>query len=328
MFKIKPNNNEYSIWGIYSITNSFNNKKYFGLSTNIKRRWADHKNSLRKNKHENILLQNAWNKYGENCFKFEIIHIMEDKIIGELSNLEKYYINKYNTTNREFGYNLCSGGEINIMNKESIDKRVDSRSKRVVQFSENGEFIQLYLNAREVCRIYTEIKDPSAIYQACKGVNKSSFGYIWRFAEKNEYLKNELFTKNDFPLLVKYRAVVCFDLNGNFVDKFENCFNAQSKYNSSGDNIRACCVGNNKTAYGYIWMYEDEYLKNGLNIKINSKNYDKMKKVAKCEIATGNILKIYDSARDACVDGFNYKNISKVCKGQQKSHKGYFWKFI
>lgn len=123
MIEIKPNYNEDSVWGIYSIKNSINNKKYFGLSTNIKRRWSDHKNSLRKNKHENSLLQNAWNKYGEENFEFEIVKTLENKIIKELSDFEIYYINKYDTTNREFGYNLCSGGEINIMNKESIDKK-------------------------------------------------------------------------------------------------------------------------------------------------------------------------------------------------------------
>lgn len=200
-------------------------------------------------------------------------------------------------------------------------------SKRVAQFSEDGKFIQVYLNARDVCKIYTEIKDPSAIYQACNGINKSSFGYIWKFVDKNEYSKNELFIKDDFPLLIKYRAVICFDLHGNIAEVFESCTKAQNKYNTNGDSIRACCMNKNKTAYGYIWMFKDDYEKYGINLE-NYKRGNKSKKVAMCDIKTKDIIKIYNSAREASVDGFNYRNISQVCKGQKKSHKGYFWKFV
>ena len=61
------------IIGIYSITNTLNNKRYIGYSIDIQRRWATHKRDLKNNKHENDHLQKAYNKYGEDAFKFEII---------------------------------------------------------------------------------------------------------------------------------------------------------------------------------------------------------------------------------------------------------------
>lgn len=69
---------EKEISGIYEIINLKNNKRYIGSSRNIKHRWNCHKSELRKNEHENNHLQNAWNLYKEDCFKFQIIKEIED----------------------------------------------------------------------------------------------------------------------------------------------------------------------------------------------------------------------------------------------------------
>jgi hypothetical protein len=50
-------------------------------------------------------------KYGLDSFKIEQIDTTDDyKKLGEL---ERFYIKKYNSTNREFGYNITAGGESN-----------------------------------------------------------------------------------------------------------------------------------------------------------------------------------------------------------------------
>lgn len=59
--------------GIYKITNTISNKFYIGSSINISNRFSSHRTSLRKNSHCNHYLQNAWNKNGEEAFKFEIL---------------------------------------------------------------------------------------------------------------------------------------------------------------------------------------------------------------------------------------------------------------
>ena len=58
--------------GIYKITNNINNKFYIGSSKNITKRFKEHKWRLKNNKHPNNKLQNSWNKYGEENFKFEV----------------------------------------------------------------------------------------------------------------------------------------------------------------------------------------------------------------------------------------------------------------
>lgn len=92
---------------IYQIECLPTHESYIGLTVDYKRRKRDHLNDLRKNKHENPKLQNAWNKYGEQefhfrCWEFEITHPDELKL------LECQYIEKYDSLNN--GFNLVPGG--------------------------------------------------------------------------------------------------------------------------------------------------------------------------------------------------------------------------
>ena len=86
------------ISGIYQIVNTINRKKYIGSSINIRDRWHRHKKLLRKNKHDNIHLQRAWNKYGEDKFVFEVVEEVKDN--SRLCEREQYWIDttmdKYN----------------------------------------------------------------------------------------------------------------------------------------------------------------------------------------------------------------------------------------
>lgn len=61
------------ICGLYEIINSFTGIRYVGSSSNILHRFHTHRSALKLGKHENAYLQNAWNKYGEEAFVFEII---------------------------------------------------------------------------------------------------------------------------------------------------------------------------------------------------------------------------------------------------------------
>ena len=58
---------------IYIITNIINDKKYIGSSVNYLKRKNSHICYLRSNKHHSQHLQNAYNKYGEENFKFKSI---------------------------------------------------------------------------------------------------------------------------------------------------------------------------------------------------------------------------------------------------------------
>lgn len=59
--------------GIYKIRNVVNQKFYVGSSNDMKDRFRQHRKLLRGNRHHCNHLQSAWNKYGEECFKFEVV---------------------------------------------------------------------------------------------------------------------------------------------------------------------------------------------------------------------------------------------------------------
>lgn len=91
--------------GIYKITNLINNKVYIGQSINIERRWTQE-----KARQVNTYLCHAFNFYGIDNFKFEILEILKnDKNI--LDDRERFYIKKYKSNNLHYGYNLTTGGE-------------------------------------------------------------------------------------------------------------------------------------------------------------------------------------------------------------------------
>lgn len=96
--------------GIYKITNIINNKSYIGQSIDLNRRLKEHKRELNKNNHKNVHLQNAYNKYGKENFKFEILG---EYPITDLDNIEKKLIKQYKTDNRQYGYNIEKGGNLN-----------------------------------------------------------------------------------------------------------------------------------------------------------------------------------------------------------------------
>lgn len=43
---------------------------------------------------------------------------------------------------------------------------------------------------------------------------------------------------------------------------------------------------------------------------------------------SGELVRVWESATQAEQEGFNQSNIARVCKGKQKHHKNYIWKYV
>jgi group I intron endonuclease len=113
--------------GIYQILNIKTNKMYIGSAKNLNKRKQQHFYLLKKNKNENILLQNAFNKYGIENFIFSIIENCDLSILVER---EQYYIDSTNSINKEIGYNLLSTANSTLgfrFSEESRKKMSDAK---------------------------------------------------------------------------------------------------------------------------------------------------------------------------------------------------------
>ena len=136
---------------------------YIGQTIDINRRKNKHFSTLNSNKHDNMKLQNAWNKYGENNFTFDF-WIFKDITKEELDFLECEYIEKYNSLDN--GFNLVPGGGY-LPNKQKIkDDDVVIALCFLEKYPNNdyGKAIDEYFNWSY--RTYSNIKNKNSYSKA------------------------------------------------------------------------------------------------------------------------------------------------------------------
>ena len=92
--------------GVYKIENKITGKVYIGQSVDIKSRWRMHQRELDNGTHDNVFLQIDWNRYGADSFTFDVIKKCRS---NKLNEIERYFIHKYNSDNRDCGYNRTRG---------------------------------------------------------------------------------------------------------------------------------------------------------------------------------------------------------------------------
>lgn len=107
---------------IYKITNLINGKIYIGKDTVSDKNYYG----------SGLLIKRSINKHGIENFKKEILEECDNN--DELCIREKYWIEKYNSTNSQIGYNISKGGDggdtiSNNPNKEEIRLKISNIRK-------------------------------------------------------------------------------------------------------------------------------------------------------------------------------------------------------
>lgn len=116
--------------GVYKIENTVNNKVYIGQTQNFKNRWKKHISALDNNRHCNEHLQSAWNKYGKESFTFSIV----EKCKENIDEREIYWIARYNSADRKFGYNIALGGSVPMLGRHHSEE-----TKQKISLARKGQ---------------------------------------------------------------------------------------------------------------------------------------------------------------------------------------------
>jgi hypothetical protein len=107
------------IIGVYVIINTITGDMYIGSSVNINNRLLQHIEALKTGTHHNYKLQNAFDIYGYENFKFEILETVNDT--SQLPFREYHYISLYHPKI----YNISNPlSEYEIINKRNNNKQI------------------------------------------------------------------------------------------------------------------------------------------------------------------------------------------------------------
>jgi group I intron endonuclease len=148
------------VCGIYAIYNKNDLKHYVGQTKDplgVYRRWRSHRKMLRNNKHENVYLQNSYNKHGEGCFKFKILEVVKDLTL--LTPREKYWIDNLKSRSNENGWNIDYFDNKHIRKQTNRENRKNQKTYEV-------------LSPNKVKYVFTDIKE----FKILHGLTNSAFG--------------------------------------------------------------------------------------------------------------------------------------------------------
>ena len=335
---------------IYLRTNLLNGKQYVGQ---VIEKWFKERqrtwNNLNK-PYAGPLINRARAKYGLDAFSFVILKECPDE---ELDKWEMYYIEKLNTKAPN-GYNLTEGGGGRrgyVLSEESkrkiseafTGKTRNEQTKRKISESQKGEKNHNYgkLFSEEHKRKISEANTGEKNHNYGKPLNEETKRKI---SEANTGEKNPNYGK---PLSEEHKrklseaningkcskAVLQIDkLTGQIIAEFPSIAEVQRQLGFNDSSISACCIGERKSAYNFIWRFKENGWLDELFQKYEDcrrmKNGKLSKAVLQIDKLTGQVIAEFPSTREVQRQlGYDNSNISACCVGRKKSAYNFIWRY-
>lgn len=229
--------------GVYCFKNKINNKIYIGSAKNLRKRFVQHISNLRLNKHHSIHFQNAWNKYKEENFEYNVIELVED--ISILLVREQYYldtllfaqeyINKQSTKFLELGYNINPIASNRLGSKQSIESIYNSvinnpKVKPVLWYNFSGEFLGEFISSGEASKASNINR--CNILSCCKHQQEYTSKYFFIFKDELYKYKDYFDSLKQSPFIPipwnkglhirpnKEDSLIVFDRYGRYINTF------------------------------------------------------------------------------------------------------------
>lgn len=275
---------------IYKATNLVNGKVYIGQTIKkLKQRIKSHYDSHKKPQN---IFHKALKKYGFKNFNWCIIDFANSQ--GELDCKEEFWIDYYKSYvgfENCNGYNSTTGGSTNYLFSEKSKTKMSLSQKKWIEENGHTRGMLNKSHSKETIELMKKIHS--------RGNNGNA------------------------------KSIVKLDEFGNYIETFECIADAseslQKEFDKSFDaipHISSCCKNKLRTAYGYVWMYEGEYLKNGAKKAKKSKSEKEVIQLT----MSGDFIKEFNSIKEASEKiGVLARSLSRCLGGSRNSCKGYKW---
>lgn len=319
--------NANKICGIYAIYNDM--YFYVGQSKNIRSRWNSHKSKLKRKVHDNYIMQQVYDKFEEDPFRYKIICECDEKDLDKLEiiirdKLSEKYPNKICMNIANCGHRVtwteemkqkASKSHKGKIFTEEHKKHLSEGQKGLKRFSQRVKIVQLDLKGN-VIKIWNSLKDAEEEYGKIMYNRKSCHGYQWQRyddwkvnAKKSpEYIREKKifqFSKETKQLIGEYKSIQ----------------QAADVLKLDRNSIHKALAGKLKTCGNYLWSYTNQCPDINLNRKPR-----KTLPVYQYDLNM-NLIKIWNSTKEASeCTGIPESTIKGSINEHKKSKKGFIWK--
>lgn len=243
---------------IYKHTNKVNGKSYIGQTRHedLTRRWTGGHGY-----DGTPYFSRAIKKYGWNTFTHEIL---ETGIASqeEANAKERFYIALYRSNEKDYGYNVQSGGqytgELSEEGRQKLHERFSGanspRAKAIDVYDLDGKLIKTFDTLSETAN-YLKCSIGS-VSMKCTQKTGTVKKHIVHFHETTNGMKQlpkeKIFFANEQRK--QLRAVTQYDLKGNFIQTFNSVKEAAEKTGTKQTEISACINHSERiSTNGYVW---------------------------------------------------------------------------
>lgn len=119
------------------------------------------------------------------------------------------------------------------------------------------------------------------------------------------------------------KRVVCLNLDGSYVKTYE-CANSTERDGFHVTSVLKCCKGKNLSVKKHVFMFEEDYIKNGAK-PYKKPSQSQYRPVVQCDLKGNKIEEFYNPAYAAECTGTSRTSIFGCLSGKYKNANGFIW---
>ena len=188
----------------------------------------------------------------------------------------------------------------------------NANSKKVYQYTLQGNFIQEWISVSEVERELGYSR--SMIVDCCNGKRNLACGYLWSYIKVDKMKK----------VIPKIRKIKQYTLDKKLIKIWNSATEIKNILGCDNGEIARCCKREISTYKNFIWIYEDENIN---DIELFEKKDKKCREVIQLTEDNEYITTFSSITKAAQATGIERRKIGECCSGKCETVGGFIWKY-